>query len=262
MPACEKPRFLPLRSRRVLRQPRWIAGHVLVVILAATFVALGLWQLGRHDEKRDSIRAARAAYSAPAPSLTQTPQPAIDERYEVAGTFTGDDVALRNQVRGDRNGYDVLTPLRADDGSHVLVDRGWVAETEIEVPPAPSERVTVRGLAHGSRALDPDDVLRPIGSALSFPRIDLDRIAGHVNLALRDVWLEAQSLDPAPGAAGPALPQPPEPDRVNHLHYAIQWFSFAAIPLVGWPIVLRRLARRRAQPASAPDAGAAIDAAR
>jgi cytochrome oxidase assembly protein ShyY1 len=29
------------------------------------------------------------------------------------------------------------------------------------------------------------------------------------------------------------------------MQYAIQWFAFALIPLIGWPIVLWRIARRQ-----------------
>ena len=43
----------------------------------------------------------------------------------------------------------------------------------------------------------------------------------------------------------PELPQPPPPDPVNHMQYAIEWFLLALIPLVGWPIALRRLLRRQ-----------------
>ena len=44
------------------------------------------------------------------------------------------------------------------------------------------------------------------------------------------------------------------PDQVNHMQYAIEWFAFALIPLIGWPIVLVRIARRQQperEPASA-----------
>ena len=29
------------------------------------------------------------------------------------------------------------------------------------------------------------------------------------------------------------------------MEYAIEWFAFALIPLIGWPIALRRLLRQR-----------------
>ena len=52
---------------------------------------------------------------------------------------------LRNRVRDGEGGYDVLTPLRLDDGTAVVIDRGWVARNVAETgsriswnrPPAP-----------------------------------------------------------------------------------------------------------------------------
>ena len=35
------------------------------------------------------------------------------------------------------------------------------------------------------------------------------------------------------------------------MEYAIEWFAFALIPLIGWPIVLVRIARRQ-QPEREP----------
>ena len=96
------------------------------------------------------------------------------------------------------------------------------------------------------------------------PRRDRSRIAGAARgdcdpSPLRDVSLTPQWHDPTPLNNGPALPDPPEADEVNHLSYAFQWFAFALIPLVGWPIVLYRVTRRDrtkaagiAAPAAAP----------
>ena len=61
---------------------------------------------------------------------------------------------------------------------------------------------------------------------------------------MRDVYVTAQWQDPEAVDGVPALPEPPEADEVNHLSYAFQWFAFALIPLVGWPIVLYRITRR------------------
>ena len=63
------------------------------------------------------------------------------------------------------------------------------------------------------------------------------------------VYINAQYQKPPPVDGLPALPTPPPSDDVNHLQYAFQWFAFALIPLVGWPIVLYRVSRRR-QPSS------------
>jgi surfeit locus 1 family protein len=50
------------------------------------------------------------------------------------------------------------------------------------------------------------------------------------------------------------LPEP-ELDEGPHLSYAVQWFVFATIAAVGYPLVLRRLSRRgpgRSRPSKVP----------
>ncbi|HWS44711.1 MAG TPA: SURF1 family cytochrome oxidase biogenesis protein, partial [Acidimicrobiia bacterium] len=93
---------------------------------------------------------------------------------------------------------------------------------------------------------------RRTAGRLSLPRVDLARIGRELPYRLRNVWILAQYQQPTPGAGDPALPQPPSPDQVNHMQYAIEWFAFALIPLIGWPIVLWRVARRGERPAVSP----------
>ncbi len=162
--------------------------------------------------------------------------------YDAAG-----EVLLRNRVRGGNGGYDVLTPLLAD-GTAVVVDRGWVACNPAETGRAslapPAGPVTVRGPISEPRALQADDTVDERGGRTTLPRVDLDRIGQDVSSPLRTVYVTAQWQDPAAVNNGPALPDPPEADDVNHLSYAFQWFAFALIPLIGWPIVLYRITRR------------------
>ena len=71
---------------------------------------------------------------------------------QAEGTFDpAHDALLRNRVRGDSTRY-VLTPLRLRDGTAVLVDRGWIPDTEVTEPVSASEGVVVvRGVVHSSR---------------------------------------------------------------------------------------------------------------
>src|SRR5207249_9658379 len=80
---------------------------------------------------------------------------------------------------------------------------------------------------------------------LALTRVDTARINLDISYQLLPRWIEAQSQTPPPGPGAPALPQPPPPDQVNHMQYAIQWFSFAAISVIGWPVALISIARRR-----------------
>ena len=50
-----------------LLRPRWVAGHLLALFMTALFVLLGTWQLSRHHDKQEEVRARAAAFAAPAP---------------------------------------------------------------------------------------------------------------------------------------------------------------------------------------------------
>jgi cytochrome oxidase assembly protein ShyY1 len=232
--------------RVLLLRGRWLVGHVLVAVVVITFVSLGFWQLARDDQKQEKVRAAEAAYAAPAPPLeagTVVP----GDRVEARGTYDPDGEALlRNRVRGDRGGVDVLTPLVLDDGTAVIVDRGWLpgSASTAPVPPPPTGEVVVRGILRESRALGSDDEVTELRDLPSVPRVDVEVLQQPDAAPLLDEWIEAQYQDPPPGDDDPELPTPPPPDSVNHYQYALQWFGLALIPLVGWPIVCTRALRR------------------
>jgi cytochrome oxidase assembly protein ShyY1 len=231
---------------------------VLVIVLATTFVALGIWQYNRNTEKHNKVKAAKAAYAASAPELSGGPNPPSGARAQASGTFeAGKDVLLRDQPRNGRFGTDVLTPVLLADGTTVLVDRGWVpgilANERPNITPPATGSASARGVVNESRPLTPQDDVREIGGDLAVPRVDTAAIAQRLGIErLRPVWIEAQSLQPPPGPGAPQLPQPPAPDPVNHMDYAIQWWAFALIPLIGWPIVLWQITRRKASKSTAP----------
>jgi cytochrome oxidase assembly protein ShyY1 len=219
--------------------------------MAAIFVALGVWQLARNNHKHELVAREKAAYAKPAPDVTALPASAHDgTRVEASGTFDGaHETILRNQVRNDDVGVDVLTPLRLADGSAVMVDRGWVrasASGGLTTDPPPSGRAVVHGLLHSSNAFATGDTIDHLADGrLGVPRVDLGAIGKTLPYRLKTVWIEAQAITPKPSAHAPSLPTPPPPDPVNHLEYAIEWFAFALIPIIGWPVALRRLMRQR-----------------
>ena len=243
-----------------LLRPRWVAGHLLVLVLSATFVALGFWQLARNHHKQSLVRAARAAYAAPAPDITRAPVVAPGGRVQLSGRYDpAHSVLLRNRVHNGKDGNDVLTPLLLEQGAAVIVDRGWVAPVDDGrtpiTPVTPTGPVVVRGILHTSSTLSAQDTVTSSGGQLALPRVDTGRInLLDLSYQLLPRWIEAQSQTPPPGPGAPALPQPPPPDQVNHMQYAIQWFSFAAISVIGWPVALISIARRRGG-FSTPDRG-------
>jgi cytochrome oxidase assembly protein ShyY1 len=228
-----------------------VAGHLLALVMAVLFVGLGVWQLARNSHKHELVARERAAYAEPAPDVSTAGTSARDgARAEARGTFDpAHETVLRNQVRNDSVGVDVLTPLRLADGTAVLVDRGWVrasAANGVNTGPPPGGTAFVHGLVHTSNPLSAQDTVDHLADGrLAVPRVDLATIGRTLPYRLLPVWIEAQAIEPTPRGNAPALPRPPPPDPVNHLEYAIEWFAFALIPLVGWPIALRRFLRQR-----------------
>lgn len=233
-----------------LLERRWVAGHLLATFFLVLFLALGVWQVARHHEKQDLVRQAKAEWAAPAPSVTTIGAALDDEtRVEARGVFDGaHETVLRGAVRNGASGVDVLTPLRLADGRAVLVDRGFLrasAQTGVTADPPPSGTAVVHGLVRRSSPLrDADTIDRLDDGRIAVPRVDLEEIGRTLPYELLPVWISAQAVSPAPTGNAPALPEPPPPDAVNHMQYAIQWFALALIPLIGWPIYLARNARR------------------
>ena len=160
-----------------LLQPKWIAGHLLVLFVAVVFVLLGFWQLHRNDQKHEKDAVAKAKYAAPAPALGPPgSEPATGARAEATGRYdAAGEALLRNRVHNGVGGYDLLTPLVLGDGTAVVIDRGWVPRNVIDrstdavdrstdavdrstdVLDPPAGTVTVRGPVGASRPLQPED---------------------------------------------------------------------------------------------------------
>jgi surfeit locus 1 family protein len=239
---------------RVLLRPRWLVGTVVAVLLVVLFVNLGFWQLRRLDEKRDRNALIESRSSAPVRPVDELVDPrtgfgdvgpvvyrraSARGRYDVAG-----EVRIRSRSLDGRPGEHVVTPLRLDDGTALAVNRGFVPlSTDVPAPPRGDVEVTGLLFATQSRgSFGPRDPAE--GRLDELSRLDLDRLQRQYDGDLYPVWLQLQEQDPPldEGALPVVLPEP-EQDEGPHLSYAVQWFLFATIGAIGWPLVLRRAAR-------------------
>jgi surfeit locus 1 family protein len=161
-------------------------------------------------------------------------------------------VLIRGRSLDDRPGSWVVVPLELGDGRVVAVNRGWVSNdgryTAVpEQYEVPEGEVDLTGLLHPTQtrgtlgASDPDG-----GVVSSLARIDLARLDQQVEGDVLPVWL--QVTEPEAGAPDPSptvLDPPDVDDEGSHMSYAVQWFTFAAIAGLGYPLILRRRARER-----------------
>ena len=220
--------------------------------LVAGCVTAGYWQIGRGREKQALVEAFALGGSTvvvPGPGPLDG-QPRY-QRVELSGRLDPSrQILLDNMPSGTgRPGFRVLTPLRRDAGSRLLlVDRGWVPlgptrEALPDVAVSDEPRV-VRG------RLDrlPEPALRagPAATpgATAWPRVlnfpthaDVEQALGE-SVEPRILLLDPDLRDGYERQWRPALRFGPE----RHLGYAIQWFALALALVVAFvALSLRRL---------------------
>jgi surfeit locus 1 family protein len=252
---------------RFLWSPRWLLAHLVLIAVAATCVSLGFWQLRRLDERRAFnalVRERLAAAEQPLAAVLGEPADRLAYRRVTAtGRYVpSEEVLLSPRSRDGAPGHDVLTPL-VTEGGGILVDRGWVPFA-LSVPPVaqaapPPGEVAVGGFLlpgrHAARA-------GPVGAAkLAFVSdADISRLQAQVSVPLAPVYLVLTSQSPTPGQ----LPRPAAPPELNegpHLSYAVQWFLFACVAVVGYPFLIRRRAQDLAGLPGVPTPSRPTDAA-
>jgi cytochrome oxidase assembly protein ShyY1 len=247
------------RYRFVLR-PRWILSHVLVVVLVVVMVNLGFWQLRRLDEKRTHNAAVRANESLEVAPLDTILRPTdatsrgkelAFRRVTVTGTYdTANEVVVRARSLDERPGVWVASPLRLASGDAVVVIRGFLPTqgTPDRVPAdaePPNGVVTVSGLVQETQTRGLFGPTDPDGPLSNIARVDVERLQRQMPYRLYPAYVQLTSSTPAQSGSEPeALPEPVL-DEGPHLGYAVQWFIFSTIALIGYPMILRRSARNR-----------------
>jgi surfeit locus 1 family protein len=224
---------------------------IFILAMCAMCVRLGFWQLDRLEQLRARNAAIRANTAQPplvldSAALAGDPQAYQWRRAQAAGRYHhAGDMVVRGRSRQGRPGVHLVSPLVLADGRVVMVNRGWVPSPDGST--ADVRALRTAGPVRVSGALlplttQPDRGLPIAGRAgadTTWRRVDLaaarERSPGPV------LPLVLQQLPGGPGTESPPVPEPlPELSEGNHLSYAVQWFSFAAIGAVGLAILLLR----------------------
>jgi surfeit locus 1 family protein len=250
------------RNFSFLRRPRWLVAHLVALTAIVVFASLGMWQLRRHDERGElntRIEARSAAAPAELSGLLDRTGDVTELEYRqvtLQGEYrTGDEVILQARSLDGVSGHHVLTPVALSNGTAVIVDRGWVP-IDVAGPPVPeaappSGPVTISGLVRLSQqrgSFGPTDP--PTGTLERVSRVDIDRLQQQTSLQLLPVFVDLSEQTPAQAGLPRILP-PPETDAGPHLSYAVQWFVFAGVVLISYPVLMVRTAsgsRRRSRP--------------
>lgn len=221
---------------------KWVGFHVLCLAAVVAMVNLGLWQLRRLDEKKEFNAAVSATAEAPLVDYDPAAVPAPYQRVRVSGEYLDREFVVVNISQDGTGGRDQVGVLRLDDGSLLVVNRGFAAGNAA-LPALPEGTVEVVGRVRESltarRGQTADDGAQQL---TEIRRVDLDVLAMQFDEKIEPVYVEVLTEDAAPVAglvpiAFPALDEGP------HLSYAVQWFLFSGFVVLGWVLAVQRSRR-------------------
>ena len=242
-----------------------IVWSLLFIVAFLGFIALGAWQVQRRAWKLDLIQRVEARVhaapgAAPAPADWPTINAARDEYKHIRldGRYLPAHDTLVQAVTELGPGFWLLTPFQTQDGSIVLINRGFVPNARKVTAPSPATtqvagllRLSEPGggfLRKNAPAQDrwySRDV-RAIVSARGLQRaapyfIDADRVTALPSDP------KAEPVWPVGGLTVIKFPN-------NHLQYALTWFALALMVVAAaWRVALEQR-RSRHSKAATPDA--------
>lgn len=221
-----------------------MTGVMLLILLG-----LGSWQVKRLFWKEAILAEIARAESGPPIPLHDLNAASPYSKVSVTGEFLPDLTALygaevRDVPSGSTMGAHLIEPLRQENGTVVLIDRGWVPLARSGPIEQPSGTVTVAGYVRPGEkpawfsatddpaarrffTLDP----KAIGESLGKPDV-----APFVLVALGPGNGPIVTRWPEPADH---LPRPPN----NHLSYAITWYGLAVALLAIFIVWARKGSR-------------------
>ncbi|WP_193605436.1 SURF1 family cytochrome oxidase biogenesis protein [Nocardioides dongkuii] len=235
-----------MRSLGFLLSRRWILFALAIVLTGAATWWLGQWQFDRLEQRRADNASVRANEDlAPAPVedvLAPGEDVARDQEWRVVtarGTYAPEDTVLirySTSPSEEGTGVDVVVPLVTEDGTALLVNRGWMPTVNQggdigDVPEPPAGEVTVTGYVRQDGSGDSTRV-----DDLSARAVDSDAIGEAIDREVYGGWVELRSEDPPPAEADATLElvELPELDEGPHFAYGLQWFFFGILAIVGF----------------------------
>ena len=231
---------------RFLIKPKWLLFHLFCVLMMVAMVSLGMWQLRRLDERREFNATVKARTEQEAVPFDDIVPPGevsgtsqLEYRpVELTGTYVQDLRYERSVRRDDLAGRDLFGVLQLDDGSVVVVNRGWLPDGTPS-PALPDGPVTLlarlRQSAHDGTGQVGDTGSEP----MTIFRVDVGSIGSDAGAEPRAMYVERITSEPAEPAEMTPVPFP-DLGEGPHFGYAVQWFLFTLGVVVSWALAVAR----------------------
>ncbi len=243
---------------------KWVPLFIFALFAAALFIRLGIWQLDRLAQRKEFnnrvLSQINEAIFRINDHTDQSDYFDMEYRQVLAeGEYDFDyQIVIRNQAYENQMGVHLVTPLHLTDSEAViLVDRGWVpyddfVNGKLEQYNETGE-VTVYGIIRRSKErADFGSRTDPTPS----PGEDFRDAWFFVNVSGIDQQIPYQLVDDvyiqqSPEELWTGFPARSEADiEISdgpHFSYAIQWFTFALIAVVGVPLMYILQTRKSAK---------------
>ncbi|HUR00539.1 MAG TPA: SURF1 family protein [Gemmatimonadaceae bacterium] len=224
---------------------KWILS-LIAVSFALVCISLGFWQLRRlsaRQAQNDLLGSRRLAEPVALAELPADTALAHFRRVHVAGSPDyKQEITLTLRVRNGSPGVNIVTPLRQPgNDTAVLINRGWVYAPDGITVDTKGWRETDTLSGTGFVETFPTQGAFPAPNPArprSFRRLNRAELQKLFPYPIADYYVVLTDSGAAPHAP-PRMEAAPL-DEGPHRNYAIQWFSFAAISIIGLMIFLRR----------------------
>lgn len=241
-----------------LLSKRWIIVTLLAIVGIGVMIRLGIWQLDRLEQRRTFNEQVLSVRDKPPLELAEQSGPVqLNETYRQAmavGEYDyANEIILSNQSYRDQLGVHLLTPMKlSGEAGYILVDRGWVPFEDYQNQTLAAYQSAGEAQAAGILADTTTSIgvrgcvneEAPADSQMVLWCVDLQAIQARLPYEIAPLYLVR-----APAGASEA---PPIGTTVQieitegpHLGYAMQWFGFAAVLAIGYPVYVYRVEKAR-----------------
>jgi len=221
---------------------------LLALVIGGVFARLGFWQLGRLGDRRTLNAELASRAVAPAVPISQLPTDTANAHYRrvsVGGAYDyGNEIILTLRSRDGSPGVNIVTPVRLPGtDTAVAVVRGWVYAPDGMTVDLTRWREGPRAQGHGFVETFPPARTGRSSSPThtnAYRWLDRAELEKRFRYPLAPFYVVLTSQAPDSGKNVPPRLTVPPMDEGPHQSYAIQWFSFAVISIIGMTLFIRR----------------------
>lgn len=218
---------------------------LIAILASAIFVRLGIWQLSRLHQRRalNALVIARTAW-APVDARTVMNDSAAAHYRRVTVTGSPDydhELIWAARTHNGAPGANLITPMHlAGSDTAILVDRGWVYSPDGATLDESKLRESDSTFTGYVEEIAPTGGRSYTDRPRTLARLGLDDVRKTLPYPVAPVYVVALNDSSRVAAEHIIRLSIPPLDEGPHMNYAIQWFSFAVVTLVGLFFVFKQ----------------------